>query len=182
MITDDGKVHFLANSVCALMRQAVDPTVRAEEIEEYHWTRLEILFKELEQGRNPFEPPRNQRTFTTHLPYFPSPAHGPIRPVMKVWAVILAHLSDSDQYGVKGVDESSRTRAVVRHGPPRAEKKPHLDSFEVLFFDEPIRPRSLRAPRARLVVRPPAPYQKPDKLLQELIRTQSWQRGKQLSQ
>lgn len=99
---------------------------------------------------------------------------------MKVWAVVLAHVSDSDQQTLKAAEETSR--AVVRHGPPRAEKKPNIDSLEVLFFDEPISPRLLRAPRTRLIVRPPAPYQKPDKLLQELIRAHNWQRGRQLSQ
>ncbi|KAJ7728862.1 hypothetical protein B0H16DRAFT_1428388 [Mycena metata] len=177
MITHDGKVHFLANSVCALMRQAVDPRERAKEIEEYHWTRLGILFKELEQGCNPHEPPRNQRTFSTPLPYFPTPVQGPI---MKVWAVVLAHVSDSDQQTLKAAEETSR--AVVRHGPTRGGKTPNIDSLEVLFFDEPISPRLLRAPRTRLIVRPPAPYQKPDKHLQELIRAHNWQRGRQLSQ
>ncbi|KAJ7756340.1 hypothetical protein B0H16DRAFT_1315140, partial [Mycena metata] len=178
MITNDGKVHFLANSVCALKRQATDPTVRAKEIEEYHWTRLEILFEELkQQGCNPYEPPRNQRTFSTPLPYFPTPAQGPI---MKVWAVVLSHVSDSDQQTLEAAEETSR--AVVRHGPPPVEKKPNIDSLEVLFFDEPISPRFLRAPRTRLIVRPPAPYQKPDKLLQELIRAHNWQRGRQLGQ
>ncbi|KAJ7161053.1 hypothetical protein C8R46DRAFT_1106367 [Mycena filopes] len=179
MITDDGQVHFLMDSIGGFHRQAADPAVRAEDRDEFHWRRLELLFKEVEHG-NIYLPPRKQQPLRTHLPHFLPPAHGPI---LSLWGAIeLVHLSYSEEYVEEGQAEGS-SKAVGRRGRVRTEKKRTLQSVEVVFFDdEPISARSLPAPRVRMTVRPPGPYQKPDKLLQELLRVQDWHRRKQLGQ
>ncbi|KAJ7603215.1 hypothetical protein DFH06DRAFT_1114739 [Mycena polygramma] len=163
MITDAGQVRLIVQGLCALMRQPTDP-----EVEEWHWKRLESLFKELELGPNLIPPPRKQKRDLLPLPHFPAPRHGPI---FNLYLVFVHHRQDHFED-----KEAVKSRAVERYDRPRTDDR---GSIEVLVLDSPVSARLLRAPRTRLFARAPAPYRKPDKLLQELLRIQSWQqRGK----
>ncbi|KAJ6554477.1 hypothetical protein B0H19DRAFT_148452 [Mycena capillaripes] len=66
VITNDGQVRLLVQSLCALMRQSADSVERSKEVEEWHWQHLETLFKGLELGPNRI-PPRANRGESSSL-------------------------------------------------------------------------------------------------------------------
>ncbi|KAJ7938467.1 hypothetical protein B0H13DRAFT_1943177 [Mycena leptocephala] len=172
MLTDDGQVHLL--SLCALMRQPTDPSERAKEVDLWHWKQLENVFKELELGPNMIPPPRKQQREPRTLAPFPAPAHGL---VFDVYVVVVFHLPEPGQ-GYLKEEENLDSRAVERYNRPSTNNK---GTVEVLVFDTPISARSLRAPRSRVLARATVPYRKPDKLMQELLWAQSWQKPRTAS-
>ncbi|KAJ7146184.1 hypothetical protein C8R44DRAFT_9100 [Mycena epipterygia] len=169
MLTDDGQVRL--TGLCALGCQPEDPTARAKDLAFWHWEELERLFKELECGPNPIPPQRKMARVPLCLPPFPAPERAPS---ITTWAVCFYHGPDftQDSEEACAADNSDAPRAVER-------RRPHAGDghMEVLVFDAPVSARSLRTPRARLVARATVPYRKPDKLMQELLRAQSWRAG-----
>lgn len=176
MLSHEGQVRLL--SLCSVMCQPADPAERARELAYWHWEQLETLFADLKAAPNPFPIPREMRSPTLSLPPFPLPERGP---VLKFHLIVIEHdYLPGDPCG--DGDGTEEAEAVDEDGGRDAPKEvarssPRPRSLEVLVFDAPVNPRSLRVPRANLLARGGInPYPKPDKLLQELLRVQSWHR------
>ncbi|KAJ7730258.1 hypothetical protein DFH07DRAFT_849203 [Mycena maculata] len=172
MLTHDGKVRLL--SLCALVRQPADLAKRASDLAYWHWEQLETLFEELKAAPNPFTTRRKLRRTPLTLPPFPAPVRGPS---WMLWLVLIPHPAPDpcrDAHAEEDDDEGKRSGAVACARPRSNDK----GSVELLVLDAPVSARSLRDSRPRLLARATIPYLKPDKLLQELLRVQSWQQRK----
>ncbi|KAJ6578794.1 hypothetical protein DFH09DRAFT_1148330 [Mycena vulgaris] len=161
MLTDDGQVRLVG--LCVLVRQSADPVERAKELAYWHWERLETLFKELEVGPNLIPPMRKIRPTPISLPPFPGPLHGP---TINVYMIIVQHGPD---VGEERSEVQNAARVLQQHVHRRTNGR----RIEVLVLDAPASARSLGASRPRLLARAIGPYQKPDKLVQELLRAQN---------
>ncbi|KAJ7153449.1 hypothetical protein C8R43DRAFT_1001982 [Mycena crocata] len=175
MLTEDGQVRLL--SLSALTCQSADAAKRAEESEYWHWNRLDTIFKELEQSANPIPPLRDLKLELLRLPEFPSPMKGPI---FNVYITIKVHSTDCASLPDLQQDDAADAGAVQPYTRrPFNEAEVEFEVEMQIFDDSPMSARSLRAPRTKILARA-VPYRKPDKLIQELIRAQNWQRGNTL--
>ncbi|KAJ7699316.1 hypothetical protein B0H17DRAFT_1049417 [Mycena rosella] len=169
MITEEGYVRL--RYICGLARQPFDAVERTKELEYWHWEQLELVFNQLARGPNMFPPMRNLQTQLLSLPQFPVPTRGM---ALHVYVLVIVHAPDPREQAEAGTDNRRRVqRAQLRR------------AAEMLVFDAPVSAQSLRVSRPRLLVRATVPYEKPDKLVQELLRAQNWtnpNRTKRLTQ